>query len=108
MSRPTIFGFVVGAALPVAYGVYIVIHETAHRATLGPGEGACGLGMCLAYSLIFIVGPVCGTVVATAVAAGSAIGRALANGTDSTSTIDRIVPTETLNDPKGETDDRSR
>lgn len=88
MSRPTVIGFVAGAALPVVYGVYVIIHETAHRASLGPGEGACGLGMCLAYSLIFIAGPVCGTVVAIAVAAGSAIGRALARTRDSISTQD--------------------
>ena len=86
MSRPTIIGFVAGAALPVAYGVYVVVHEIAYYASLGPGEGACGMGMCLAYSLIFIVGPVCGSVVAITVAASSAIGRALPKTRDSIST----------------------
>jgi hypothetical protein len=86
MSRPTIIGFVTGAALPVSYGVYVFFHEMAYRSSLGPGEGACGMGMCLAYSLILIVGPVCGTVVAIAVAAGSTIGRALTKTRDPTST----------------------
>jgi len=86
MSRPTIIGFVAGAALPVSYGVYGFFHEMAYHSSLSPGEGACGMGMCLAYSLIFIAGPVCGTVVAIAVAAGSAIGRAIAKRPDPTST----------------------
>lgn len=66
---PISLGFLGGAAIPVAYGVYVIACEQIYRAShpLGPNEGRCGMGMLLGLTFIFCVGSFCGALGAASV-----------------------------------------
>lgn len=74
MRRATLIGFLVGAALSVAWGIEGVAHELAYRSS-HPSEGFCGMGMMGALLAIFIGGPVCGSLVAGVTATVTALCR---------------------------------
>jgi hypothetical protein len=59
-------GFVCGASLPVAYGVYGMQHHFVYIASLAPGEAACGMSALGSMAMIFVVGPICGMIGALA------------------------------------------
>ena len=79
LRRATLLGFLIPAGVPFAFGVYVMAHELAYFASLRPGEGACGMGMLMAWSMILIIAPVCGGIGATIVAIASAVDRAVVN-----------------------------
>ena len=64
MRIPMIVGCLSWSAPPIAYGIDIIARQQAYWAEhpLGPNQGRCGMGMMLAFALIFCVAPVCGTV----------------------------------------------
>lgn len=65
MSRASITGFVIGAALPVGWDVYVIAHDEWVNHTsmsLGSEVGYCGLGYLSACLAILIAGPVCGAI----------------------------------------------
>ncbi len=61
-ARAALTGFVIGAVLPVGYGVYGKLQHYAYVASLGPDQGACGMGAVSALGMIFVVGPFCGAI----------------------------------------------
>ena len=55
-------GFTVGAAAPVAFGIYGMHQHNIYVASLGPNEAACGMGALGAMAMIFVIGPFCGMI----------------------------------------------
>lgn len=55
-------GFALGAAVPVAFGMYGIHQHNIYVASLGPNEGACGMGALGAMAMIFVIGPFCGMI----------------------------------------------
>lgn len=58
--RWAVIGFALGAAVPVAFGMYGIHQHNIYVASLGPNEGACGMGALGALAMIFVIGPFCG------------------------------------------------
>jgi len=61
-ARWAVAGFLLGAALPVGYGIYGLQQHVVYTASLAPGEGACGMGALAAAMMICVVGPFCGAI----------------------------------------------
>lgn len=57
---PMIVGAGICFVLPITYGIYVIVQEQTYWAShpLGPNEGRCGMGMMLAFAMIFVVAPV--------------------------------------------------
>ena len=60
--RWAMIGFVLSAAIPVAFGSYGMYQDQIHLASLGPTEGACGMGALGSLVMIFMIGPFCGMI----------------------------------------------
>lgn len=60
MAVSALIGFAVGAGLPVAYGMYVLIEFHRYVDSLPPGDGVCGMPALLGYMLIFIGSPALG------------------------------------------------
>lgn len=71
--RAFIVGFIAGAALPEAVGIYMMAHNVAYNAShpLGPNEARCGMPALGAFAMILFVGPLCGVIGATGALLGS-------------------------------------
>ena len=72
-ARWALIGFALGAALPVAYGVYGMQQHYAYIVSLAPGEAACGMGAIGPLAMMFVIGPFCGMIGAASGWAAAAI-----------------------------------
>jgi len=57
-------GFLIGASLPAAWGISMLVQIDAYNAAhpLGPNEAGRGMGMLGALAMIFVVAPILGTI----------------------------------------------
>lgn len=60
--RLAMIGFAVGAAAPVAIGMYGIHQHNIYIASLGPNEDVCGTGALGAMVMIFVIGPFLGMI----------------------------------------------
>ncbi|MCA9026337.1 MAG: hypothetical protein KDA86_14110 [Planctomycetaceae bacterium] len=68
MIRATIIGFVLGATIPIAYGIYIIdrTHSYWESFANDPNTGFCGMPIVGAWVIIFAGGPIgamCGAMI---------------------------------------------
>lgn len=65
--RASLVGFLAGAALPEAAGIYLLAHDIAYNASLplGPNEARCGMPALGAWAMVLFVGPLSGIAGAT-------------------------------------------
>ena len=61
-GRWALIGFLLGAALPVGYGIYSVHQFRLYVASLPPNTIACGNAVLGAFVLILVVGPFFGMI----------------------------------------------
>ncbi len=61
-SRWALIGFVLGAAPPLAYGVYGMQQHYSYVAASAPGEAACATGALRSLAVIFVISPFIGLI----------------------------------------------
>ena len=76
MRRAPTIGFLIGAAVPVAAGLYGMVRSIAYHNS-NPDAYVCGTSACGMFALIFVVAPASGASGAAVVAVSVAIGRAI-------------------------------
>jgi len=71
--RNAIVGFVIGAAIPVTFGVYVIHDFYAAIAAEPPGVAACGMPFLFGFAVILFGGPLGGVLGSAIALAGSLV-----------------------------------